>query len=63
MVVRNLTGSVRSLGELRGNQGDLIEKIQLENIQVRSGGDLHTDAAGQLNCRNVEVNGKPWQPR
>lgn len=63
VVVRNLTGSVRSLGELRGNRGDLIENIQMENIRVTSGGDLRTDAAGEISCQNVEVNGKPWQPQ
>lgn len=63
VVVRNMTGSVKSLGELRGNRGDLIENIQLESIQVKSGGGLRTDLAGELHCRNVEVNGKPWQPQ
>ena len=35
VVVRNLKGSVRSLGELRGNKGDTIENVTLENITYR----------------------------
>ena len=60
VVVRNLTGSIRSLGELRGNRGDRIENIVLENIEVAaSDASLRTHSAKHILCRDVLVNGKP----
>ncbi len=61
VVVRNLQGSVRSLGELRGNKGDLIENVRLENISLTvENGALQTDVADQIHCENVNVNGEPF---
>jgi alpha-L-rhamnosidase len=61
VVVRNLQGSVHSLGELRGNKGDLIEQVRLGNVSLTVEDDgLKTDAAGQIECEHVEINGKPF---
>jgi polygalacturonase len=62
VTVRNLQGSVRSLGELRGNKGDAIERVRLENISLTSEQpELRTDSADQIECENVEVNGEPFE--
>ena len=47
VVVRNLTGTVRSLGDLRGNDGDVIENVLVENV------DLHAES-DRLNTGKVE---------
>jgi polygalacturonase len=60
LVVRNLQGSVRSLGELRGNKGDLIENVTLENISLTTEREkLRTDFADEITTVDVEINGKP----
>jgi polygalacturonase len=60
LVVRNLHGSVRSLGELRGNKGDLIENVTLENISLTTEREkLRTDFADEITTVDVEINGKP----
>jgi len=61
VTLRNITGSYRSLGLLRGNPGDTLRDITLENIDVKL-----TDAAfapgpvENLAFRNVVVNGRPF---
>jgi len=51
LAIRNLSGTLRSLGELRGNQGDLLENISLENLALSAGrgslriGTVHLVAA------------------
>ena len=61
VVVRNLQGSVRSLGELRGNKGDLIQNVSLENISLTAEkATLTTDVANEVHCQDVEVNGEPF---
>lgn len=63
VVVRGLSGSVLSLGELRGNQGDLIEDIYLEDVDLQAEKPrLRTDVPGQITAHNVSVNGETWQP-
>lgn len=62
VVVRNLQGSVRSLGELRGNDGDTIEHIQLIDIDLTADdARLRTDAAQAITYDNVRVNGEPFE--
>jgi polygalacturonase len=62
VVVRNLQGNVRSLGELRGNKGDVIEDVVLENISLTAGSSkLRTDFAKEITAKDVEVNGKPLE--
>jgi len=64
VVVRNVTGSVESLGELRGNQGDAIENILLENIDLTARRPrLRTDHADAIHLENVEINGQPFTLR
>lgn len=61
VVVRNVTGTVRSLGELRGNDGDVIENIKLENIDLTADRPrLSTDIADAITVENVEINGEPF---
>ena len=61
--VKNLTGSLRSLGELRGNQGDLIEDIRLEGVELKADRPtLKTDVAQSIDITNVKVNDQPWRP-
>jgi polygalacturonase len=60
VTVRNLTGNVRALGELRGNKGDTLELIKLENINITADNpQLKTDAP-EVQCKNVTINGEPW---
>jgi alpha-L-rhamnosidase len=61
VVVRNVSGSVESLGELRGNRGDAIEDILLENIDLTARRpQLRTDFAQAIKLENVEINGQPF---
>ncbi|QDU55506.1 glycoside hydrolase family 28 protein [Aeoliella mucimassa] len=64
VVIRNLTGNVRSLGELRGNEGDVIRNLTIENV------DLSTEKPGfrigdveGLVAKQAFVDGKPlvWE--
>lgn len=61
IVVRDLKGSVRSLGELRGNAGDAISNVLLDNIDVTATNDsLRTGEIDSFRVENVRVNGKPF---
>lgn len=61
VTVRNVSGSFRSLGELRGNPGDLIEQVALADVAISADTPRLTVAEGQtLECTNVMVNGKPF---
>lgn len=62
VAVRNLTGSVRSLGELRGNKGDTIAHVVLENIAITADNpQLKSDVSSEIHCENVIVNGKQFE--
>ena len=64
VVVRNVRGSFRSLGELRGNPGDVLEEIVLEEINVTTNSAfLQTDSAVEILGRRVLVNGVPFSLR
>jgi hypothetical protein len=61
VLLRKLTGSVQSLGELRGNPGDAIEDIRLEDIDLTADqARLRTDVASAVKLKNVEINGQPF---
>lgn len=61
VTVRNVSGSFRSLGELRGNSGDLIEQVALAEVAISADTPRLTVAEGQnLECTNVLVNGAPF---
>jgi alpha-L-rhamnosidase len=61
IVVKNISGSLQSLGELRGNDGDVIENIVLQEIDVEarearfSVGDVQ-----RLVLEDVRVNGEEF---
>jgi polygalacturonase len=62
VTIRNLSGSVRSLGELRGNKGDTIEQVVLENIDITTDNPrLKTDASSAIHCENIIINGQLFE--
>ena len=62
VTIRNVTGEFRALGSLRGNKGDTIRDITLENFQVKlSDEQLSLGVIENLQLKNVSVNGKPYQ--
>ncbi len=63
IIVRNVSGSFRALGQLRGNNGDVLRDFTLENINLTLT-DEHF-APGPIEnfvVKNVTVNGKPLPP-
>ncbi len=62
VVVRGLRGTVRSLGELRGNEGDEIKNVTLEDIEVEARGSrLRVGDVEGLVFKDVVVNGVPYE--
>jgi polygalacturonase len=64
IVLRNIRGTYGSFGTLRGNAGDVLQDIMLENIDVKLGSargaeQLDLGATENLVFKNVRVNGKP----
>lgn len=58
VTVRGVRGSLQSLGELRGNEGDEITGIALEDVDVTVKTPRLVRGEGQrLECRDVRVNG------
>ncbi len=60
VVVRNVTGTVWRMGELRGNRGDSITNVMIENVDIvarRAG--LRVGHVSGLRLDNVQVNGEP----
>lgn len=61
VILRDITGSVQSLGELRGNSGDVIEDVLLENVDLTANrARLRKGAAATVELKNVQVNGEPF---
>jgi len=66
--VRNVTlsdikGTFRALGTIKGNPGDVIENITLENIDIQVKEEKATIAGVKdLTAKNVRINGKEWTP-
>ncbi|WP_438480228.1 glycoside hydrolase family 28 protein [Oleiharenicola lentus] len=59
ITVRNVSGSYRTLGTLRGNPGDVLEDFTLENIAVTLADEKFTvGEIKNLALKNVVVNGK-----
>ena len=59
VTLRNITGEYRSLGTLRGNPGDTLRDIVLENIDVKLAEEKFApDPAAHVTIKNVRVNGK-----
>jgi alpha-L-rhamnosidase len=58
--LRRISGTVQSLGELRGNPGDTIEDVTLDEVEVRATNDrLRVGEVGRLVFDGVVVNGRP----
>lgn len=61
VTLRDITGSVQSLGELRGNPRDVIENVRLEDVNLTaSQPTLRTDAAAAIRLTDVYTNGAPF---
>ncbi len=61
VTLRNVRGAYRSLGTLRGNPGDTLRDITLENIDVKLADEKFAlGPTENLVVKNVNVNGKPW---
>ncbi len=59
VVVRNVKGTVRQLGELRGNRGDSISNVLLENVDIATrGAGLDVGHVSGLEFDDVRVNGE-----
>lgn len=62
VIVRRLRGSVRSLGELRGNPGDQIENVVLQDIELEAGSARFTvGEVEDLVLNGVTINGEPYE--
>ncbi|MFM7243313.1 MAG: glycoside hydrolase family 28 protein [Planctomycetaceae bacterium] len=62
--VSRVRGSFRTLGELRGNDGDELDGIVLEDVDVTAAGGTLVRRPGQaIECRGVRVNGEPFDGR
>jgi len=60
LTLRNISGSIRSLGDLRCITGNCISNLVLENIELSSEQDVSPLAGiDGLRMRNVRVNGAP----
>jgi polygalacturonase len=61
LTLRNITGAGRSFGTLRGNPGDTLGDITLENIDVTLADPrLALGQTQDLVLKNVRVNGAPY---
>jgi len=60
VVLRNLKGSIRTVGELRGNPGDIIRNVLIEEVDLTADRtDLRIGDVEGLISRDVVINGKP----
>jgi alpha-L-rhamnosidase len=67
ITLRNIRGEYGAFGTLRGNPGDVLRDITLENLDVRLSTERGADrlalgATENLALKNVRVNGQPYQP-
>lgn len=61
VVLRNVAGSARSLGELRGNEGDSISNVLLDGVDITVQSDrLRVGDVEGFRLSNVQVNGEPF---
>jgi len=61
ITIRNVTGTYRTLGSLRGNYGDTIRDFTLENLALTlTGEELALGVVQRLVLKNVVVNGRPY---
>ena len=63
VIIRNVTGEFRTLGTLRGNPGDKLSDIALENFNLTLADEKFAlGPVEDLSLKNVVVNGKPYAP-
>ena len=61
VTLRNVRGECRSLGTLRGNPGDVLRDITLENIDLKLTDEkFAVGPTDNLVVKNVTVNGRPF---
>ena len=61
ITLRNISGAYRTLGQLRGNPGDTLRDITLENIDIKLADKNFTvGKVENLVLKNVSVNGRPF---
>jgi polygalacturonase len=61
VTIKNVRGTFRSLGTLRGNPGDGLRDITLENIDLKLTDEKFTlGPTENLVVKNVRVNGQAW---
>ncbi len=61
ITLRNISGEYRTFGILRGNPGDVLHDITLENVDVKLADEkLVLGPVENLVLKNVVVNGKPF---
>ncbi len=64
LTIRNLSGSYGTMGVMAGNPRDTITGVVLENIKLNlKKTDFKIGAVKDLVVRDVQVNGKPFEPR
>lgn len=62
VTLRNIKGSYGSLGNLVGNEGDTIEGISLENIDLKlKQPSLTAGPVDKVSIENVTINGEAWK--
>jgi alpha-L-rhamnosidase len=63
ITLRNLRGRYGAFGTLRGNPGDVLRDITLENVAVTlDKPELTRGPVENLVVRNVVINGQPFTP-
>ena len=61
ITLRNIRGTYRTLGTLRGNPGDVLRDITLENVAVLlADEEFNVGPIENLRLNNVVVNGRPY---
>jgi polygalacturonase len=61
ITLRNISGTYHTLGQLRGNPGDTLQDITLENVTVTLADEKFTlGAVENLGWQDVVVNGRPF---
>ncbi len=61
VTIRNVRGTFRSLGTLRGNPGDTLRDLTLENFDLTLADEKFTlGPTENLTVKNVRVNGKAF---
>jgi len=61
VTISDIKGAATSLGSVRGNPGDVIENITIENVDLKTSGNKpQLSAVKNLVLENVKLNGEPF---